>query len=465
MKQLVIIILSFTVSVFLNAQGYKINVKIKGEKDKNVLLVIHHGANKYSIDTAHLDKSGKAEFSKQKALVPGMYLLAIEGSHLFDFLISDTINQNFTISTTKDKYLESLSFDGSPENQAFAEFMRFIVNIQKKQKELSDKFKSEDSTAINALSQQEESLNQQVEEKIKALREKFPGQLVVSVTEAMNHLQPKASDLPKDPTEKQRYIYEFVKQHYWDKISLTDMRLENTPILIPAIDSYFSTIIVQTHDSVIAAADCLLKKAEKDTAMFKFIAGYILRHYSKSKIMDMANVVVYLIDNYYLNGKIFVDDEKFMSSIIEYAEKNRPSLIGKKAKNLKMESISGVPEALYDIDAPYTLVYIFESSCGHCQTETPKVYKVFQEYREKGLAGYCIYNLSNKQEWTDYISKNNFTDWTNVWDPTNENDFKQAYSVYSVPQVYLLDKDKNIIGRNLDSVSLSQLLAFVFKNK
>ncbi|MDR2424477.1 MAG: DUF5106 domain-containing protein [Prevotellaceae bacterium] len=444
--------------------GYQIKFELKGEKNKDVILAIYYGSSKYSIDTAQLDRHGKAEFSGAKPLSPGMYLFASDGAQLFDFLISDTVNQNFTVFTTKGKLLETLSFDGSPENQAFADFTRFMADIQKTQQKHD--LKNADSLQLQQYRDEEALLDKKTEDKVKEISEQYPKSLLSSIANAMMYPKPKTSELPADKSEQQRYIYKFMKTHYWDKLTLTDHRMQNTPILIPAIDNYFATIIPQIPDSIIHAIDKMLDKAQTDTAMTKFLVGHIFNKYLKMKtIMGMENVIIHLIDNYYLSGKVKTDDEKFMTSITEFADKNRVSLIGKQAQNLKMESLTGTPEALYDIDSPYTLVYIFEPSCGHCKVETPKIYKVFQEYKDKGLAGFCVYNLHNKEEWVEYIAANNFTDWINVWDPKNEADFRTAYSVYSVPQVYVLDKDKKIVGRGLESVSLAQLLAHLLKNK
>jgi thiol-disulfide isomerase/thioredoxin len=132
--------------------------------------------------------------------------------------------------------------------------------------------------------------------------------------------------------------------------------------------------------------------------------------------------------------------------------------LGKQAKDLKMETVSGVPEALYDINSPYTLVYFFEPSCGYCQQETPKVYKVFQQFKNYGLAVFCVYCQDDKTEWLEYLSTNQFTDWINVWDPNDDNGFRKAYNIYSVPQLYLLDENKKIIAHDLDSVSLTRIL-------
>jgi peroxiredoxin len=380
-----------------------------------------------------------------------------------DFLISDTVNQNFSISVTKDKYIETLSFKNSPENEAFADYSRFLIDRQKKEAELSDKAQGEKS--VEFIDMEIKSLAQQTDEKTADIRAKFPGSLLESVAMAMNPLQPSKSEIPESPDSARRYLFEFYKKHYWDRLTLTDKRMQNTPMLIPAIDNFFKNMVMQTPDSIIFAVDFVLAKAESDTAMMRFVTGHILNQYVSSKIMGMENVVVHLIDNYYLSGKVNATDEKFIKNITEYANKNRETLIGKKAKDLKMETINGNAESLYDIDSPYILVCFYESSCGHCQEEIPKIYKVFQEFKGKGLTGFCVYTQQNKNDWIEFISKNQMTDWINVWDPRNENDFRVAYSVYTVPQVYVLDKDRKIVGRGLESLSLVQLLHHLLAKK
>jgi peroxiredoxin len=447
----------------LHAEGYTINFAVKGEKNKDALLVMHYGTGKYSIDTAKIDKNGKAVFTGKKPLIPGMYLIAIDGGQILDFLISDTVNQNFSISVTKGKYIETLSFKNSPENEAFADYSRFLIDRQKKETELSDKVQGKKS--LESIEMEIKSLALQTDEKTVEISAKFPGSLLESVTMAMNTPQPSKSEIPESPDSARRYLFEFYKEHYWDRITLTDNRMQNTPILIPAIDNYFKNMVMQIPDSIILAVDFVLSKAESDTAMMKFLTGHIFNQYVSSKIMGMENVVVHMIDNYYLSGKVHVTDEKFIKNVTEYVDKNRETLIGKKAKDLKMETVNGNAESLYDIDSPYILVCFYESSCSHCQEEIPKIYKVFQEFKDRGLAGFCVYTQKDKANWIEFIAKNQMTDWINVWDPRNETDFRVSYSVYSVPQVYILDKDRKIVGRGLENLSLAQLLRHLMTKK
>ncbi|MDR0560911.1 MAG: thioredoxin family protein [Prevotellaceae bacterium] len=235
--------------------------------------------------------------------------------------------------------------------------------------------------------------------------------------------------------------------------------------LFSHIDSCMATI-PQQHDSVIVAIDGLLDRFQNDTMNLRLAARHLYNIYLMSEMLGAENITVHIADNYYLNNKVMNESVEFIAEVADYAKKFRATLIGKKAENLKMETITGSFESLYDIDSPFILVYFFDPGCRHCYLETPKIYRVFCKYKDTGLAGYCVYSQSNKEEWINYVAKNRFVEWTNVWDPTNENNFRKKYSLYTIPQAYLLDRDKNIIGRRLDETSLSLLLdGLLNKNK
>jgi peroxiredoxin len=444
---------SNAVSNAVSNASYKIEITIAGEKNKDIVLGRYAGTNTYPVDTAAMDKNGKAVFSGGKPLASGVYTIITGKKHTFDFLISDTVNQKFSISATKDKYSETLSFQNSPENETFTTYSRFIVKKQQREKKLINNAKNRNLLPEDA---ELDTMTRQADVMESEIKAKFPGSLLELIAPAMNPVNP--------------YADAFYGKHYWDKLTLTDRRMKDTPILASSIDNYFDNVVLQTPDSIIHAVDRVIAKAANDTAMTKFLTNYIFDKYLRringsndANVMGMENVVVHIIDNYYLADKVNIEDEKFVKEITDYANKNRESLTGKKARQLRMETISGGVESLYDIDATYTLVCFFDALCSHCQKEIPAIYKVFRKYKNRGLAGFCVYTYNNKKEWTEFVSKNQLTDWINVWDPNNENDFRIAYGIYSVPQVYLLDKNKKIIGRGLENESLAQLLEYLIK--
>ena len=40
-------------------------------------------------------------------------------------------------------------------------------------------------------------------------------------------------------------------------------------------------------------------------------------------------------------------------------------------------------------------------------------------------------------------------DWINVYDPDHKSGFRQLYDITSTPKVYIMDKDKKIIAKQL----------------
>jgi len=49
-------------------------------------------------------------------------------------------------------------------------------------------------------------------------------------------------------------------------------------------------------------------------------------------------------------------------------------------------------------------------------------------------------------------------DWISVWDPDMSSGFQEKFNVRSTPKIFLLDKDKIIIGRDLNTENLEELL-------
>jgi len=72
-----------------------------------------------------------------------------------------------------------------------------------------------------------------------------------------------------------------------------------------------------------------------------------------------------------------------------------------------------------------------------------------------------------KTEWVNYIKDKNIGDWTHVYQTKDMEkavadakrpSFRQLYDVIQTPTLYLLDKDKRIIGKKLTWKQLNELL-------
>ena len=104
-------------------------------------------------------------------------------------------------------------------------------------------------------------------------------------------------------------------------------------------------------------------------------------------------------------------------------------------------------KSIYDMTAPYIIVYMYNPDCEHCQEQTPKLVRFYNEWKNKGVDVYAIAIDTDDQPWKDYIAKTGMT-FTNVHDPTNRSIYAKYY-VDQTPELYVLNPDRIIIGKNL----------------
>ncbi|MDR0692395.1 MAG: redoxin domain-containing protein [Prevotellaceae bacterium] len=449
------------------AQGYRIEVSVDGVKDTTLYMAIYSGTSKYAIDTAVTDSKGYAVFQKDKPLHGGMYLIAMGGVQILDFLISDSLSQHFSIYTNTDNYYESLKFTGSPENTALLDFQANLQQQQKKINRLLERSRNDESQE-QAVKDSIAIVEKEVQEYIKVNREKHKGKLLATILRAA--FPPTAPDpnipegTPKRDSLLWVHYYQFNKNHFFDNIDFSDARLIYTPILKPRVEEYFTKTLMQLPDSLIPQVDYVLKLAGVNHDMYSTVFSQLFNKYVEAEIMGMEKVAIYIGEHYILTGKADWIEGEAKEKIKDFVEHNRYSLIGMQAKDLKLQSITGQFESIYDINSPYLVLVFYEPDCGHCRKEVPLIYEVYRKYKNKGVQAFAVCGEYKYDKWVKFVTENNL-DWINVWDGYNKQDdvsigshFREYYNVYSTPQVYLLDKDKKIIGRRLNAEVLTQIL-------
>ena len=182
-----------------------------------------------------------------------------------------------------------------------------------------------------------------------------------------------------------------------------------------------------------------------------------------SSIMGQEGVAVHIAQKWFLNDLLDWPDAEGKFMLRTFVEFNRHSLIGMDAPQLELTDTLGKKVPLRSLDAEYTIVYFYTDDCVSCNKETPKLVDFVNGYDQGILAVYAIYADGNEQRWKDYINRelfiyNPFMEWVNVYDPEYESGFQMLYNVIKTPQMFLLDKDKKIIGRGLDVKALEELL-------
>ncbi len=168
---------------------------------------------------------------------------------------------------------------------------------------------------------------------------------------------------------------------------------------------------------------------------------------------------VYIVKNYLEPGKIGWYYPEVKDRVIKRANTLEPLLLGKQAPELILLDTLNVPHSLNNVKARYTLLFFWESTCGHCKQEMPNVLKFYEEFHNKyDVEIYGVSGDTSMVKWKEYIRKNNMQ-WINVNGYLSlKGNYHDLYDIHSTPIMYLLDENKKILAKFLLSEQMGDLI-------
>jgi peroxiredoxin len=229
------------------------------------------------------------------------------------------------------------------------------------------------------------------------------------------------------------------------------------------VEQYLSLIQYSHTDTILAKVNSLIEAGD-DEHTKSFMAYTAYNFFYNSPIMGQEGIAVKIAQEWFLNDRLPWPNEEGKFMLKAFVEFNRQSLIGMEAPELELQDSSGRKISLNSLQAEYTILYFYTDKCSSCQEQTPQLVDFVNSYNDGVLAVYAVYADSNENSWKEYVKENlyiynPFTFWTDVYDPDFSSGFHMLYNVMKTPQMFLIDKEKRIIGRGLDVDALKQILA------
>lgn len=457
-KQLSLLCLAMLAVSFCSAQkGYNLKITVHGiPKDSMCRLANYFGDKQYLQDSAKADANGTVVFKKEETLPGGIYLFVDPAKKYFELIVDK--EQQFEMETDTIDYVKHMKIKGSRDNTLFYDYLKFIGSKSKEIEPLRTELE-------NAKSEKDKKT---IREKMDAISKEVIDMKTKFMTDNPDAFMTKVFktsqevDVPEPPKNADGSIdssfqYHYYKAHFFDNIDMTDDRMLRTPVLFNKIEQYIKKLTPQTPDSINVAADYVVELARPNSEVFKFVVWWITNTYETSNLMGMDAVFVHMAKKYYTADQAFWVDSTTLYKIQDRAKRLEPILIGKKAKNIVLKDSLDKYHALYDITSPYTILYIWDPDCGHCQKSTPKLKEFYDKYKSKGVEIFAVDNEVEMEKWRKYIHEHNLN-WINVADPEVTSNFRYDYDVSSTPQVFLLDAEKKILAKRIDVETLDDFM-------
>ncbi len=454
------------------AQGYQVTLQTKSFQSGIAYLAYHMGKNMNVADSAAINNNGLAVFKGKENLPGGIYAIVFpDKSARVEFFIDkeQKISVNADINN-----LSKATIKGSKENELFQYYQDYVA--------VKGRLLQNEKVAYSAALTQKDSLlhegnynrlNKELNDFRDSIIKAESKSMMTALLNAM-----KESPYPKKiPVTKQDSLdnYQFYKSHYWEGITFMDERIVRTPFFLPKLERYYREVLPQSADSIIKDADYKLLLARTAPEMYKFLLNWLTDEYINPKYMGQDAVFVHLFEKYHSKGLSNWLNEKQMEVITRRAYMQMANLIGEKAANLEMIDPLGKPTSLYELNAAFTVVVFWDPNCGHCKEELPRIDSVYKStWKAEKVKMFAVMTEYDTLAWTKYLADHKLSDWTHVYQ-TKEMEkevseskrpgFRQLYDVTMTPTLYLLDKEKRIIGKKLTWQQLNDLLQVKLKTE
>jgi peroxiredoxin len=401
-----------------------------------------NGENATAIDTIKCTESGDFEFTLRNEQT-GFYRISFANNEEISFIYDD---KDIDIQTDVDNLLDSLKVIKSASNKLYYKFLKLNKAY---------KTKTELLRFILAHYPKDDDFYKTTEDKIEQLQAKY-----LKFVDTTSQSNPnsfvaryiKSSQLPivnyNLPLPEQ---LAFLKAHALDNVDFKDGELTNSDLFTNKTIEYLtyyrdpqlSKELLEKQFMI--AVDTLLNKAKVNYRVYKQIVEYLIDGFKK---YGFEEDVEYVVKNYVVKDDLCLDKET-EASIENMVNQMEYLRINTTAPDILMKDSSGNEIDMDKIKSDELLVLFYASWCPHCKKLMPKLVDYLRSRKDNTLKVIAVSLDSIKTNWLDFVKQNDMS-WLNLnsnkgWDCKAAHD----YYIYATPTMFLLDKDKKIIGKPL----------------
>ena len=464
-KTVGLLIILFVFNSYSGAQKLNIDFQIEGYHNDTLIIGYYFGDKTLIEDTLFTQK-GKKEYFKwttDTLVAQGVYFAVLKPDNkIFQFLVNDRpgiIRFKFNAEDLLD-----LSVKGCKENEAFYSFLLFLGDKRVQRDTLNSSI--EKAKMSNLPYEQFNEELAKIDAEVKAFQNRllkdFPGSILAMLISTNMDIPMPEFTGDAQSVQTQRYYY--YKSHYFDNLNFKHPALIRIPTTHQKVDDYLNKMSVQIPDSLMIEVDYILNLAKPNREAFRYFLSEFLNKYGQSKYIGHDGIAAHIIDNYYSKGMAPWVTEENLGKLKDNADNIRPTMLGKKMPDIITYQEDSTAVRLYDIIADYTILFIWDPTCGSCKKAAPDIVNFYNKYKTENIKVLTICNQSGekyKSCWPSVVEKG-------MEGLINTGDEYQRYQSKvrntSVPKIYFLDKDKKILLKDFPSEKLEEIFENFKKN-
>lgn len=388
----------------------KIKLDIENHKDSTLYLYKYKSDNNYIlIDSTNSDKN----FIKNDINYPeGIYVIANNKQNpLFEILLGK--DQRFSVVIEELMDINRYKIKGSKETSTYFDIYSKTYHnlIYIKALESEMKYFPHNARKID-------SVKSTHNEYLKSMLSKDPTAFINTYIGFNTEII-----VPQEYKDNQR---EYVIEHYFDNINFNDNRILNSRLLKNKLDDYFDNIILEESVELTCnKIDYILDKANDCQEVRDYILWNLYSRFFNPKDLKHEKTFIHLVDNYFSKMEIVNLTDNIRDEIIKRANVLKDITIGSIIPNLSFTDKNGDNISLEDIKSENVVIIFHKTDCVLCQ---------------KAMRILSLIKKRNKN--IEIID-------INITDETSNKDIIHRYNITNVPSIFVLDKDRRIICKNI----------------
>lgn len=214
----------------------------------------------------------------------------------------------------------------------------------------------------------------------------------------------------------------------------------------------YSTSFIQKHPFSMSSVLALYQKFDdsnyvvQDLQSLKVAASALHSFFPKS---DHVKAL-------YANTKRLMEEQK-NNKLQKFIDDN-----GQNSPDIKLPNPNGREVSLSSLAGKVVVIQFWSALDRDSRIQNEALVELYIKYKSKGLEIYQVSVDTDRNAWINAINQDGLS-WINVGDMQGSIIARNHFNIQTIPSNYILDRERNIVAKNMQGTALDQTIANLFK--